>query len=223
MQDPVLLDLLTYWERLRADRVAPLRSELDPREIRGALDHTFILEHTGPDDVRFRLAGSSVCDRMGMELRGMPARSVIDPDSRAKFDAILTDLLADPKIVELHSQPNSADHSVGTARMLLLPMQSEAGSINRILGCISQAGLAQSPPRRFVITKQKTTRIVSSQTPRPTVFARGFAESEPEYSAGSPAPKSPEPPVFQSFEGGKRPDSVRGRITRPNLQIVKDE
>ncbi len=44
MQDPVILYLLNYWERLRAGRIAPMRSELDPREIRDALDHTFILD-----------------------------------------------------------------------------------------------------------------------------------------------------------------------------------
>ena len=79
---PVIKEVEAYWEGLRAGRLVPLRSEIDPREIRGALEHTFILEHTKLNEIRFRLAGNKLGDLLGMELRGMPAYALIAPECR---------------------------------------------------------------------------------------------------------------------------------------------
>ncbi|MCB2111761.1 MAG: PAS domain-containing protein, partial [Rhodobacteraceae bacterium] len=59
-----------YWEALRAGREVPYRSEIDPRGIESALEHTFVLERIAPRIARFRLAGVHLCDLMGMEVRG---------------------------------------------------------------------------------------------------------------------------------------------------------
>ncbi|MCP5086282.1 MAG: PAS domain-containing protein [Rhodobacteraceae bacterium] len=221
MQDPVILELIAYWERLRAGRIAPTRSEIDPREIRNALEHTFILEYCGPQNVRFRLAGTTLCDSMGMELRGMPARSVIAPKARNAFDTVLADLPETPRIVELGLQAGRPGHG-SSARMLLLPMQDGNGCINRVLGCVTRSGTVQSTPQRFVITKQKSTRIISSQAVRQVTFAAGMAEPHPEYTPALTTPKPTETPVFHSFTGGKRPGPARTRKTRPNLRLVRD-
>lgn len=37
IKNPVLVEILEYWERLRDGRNAPLRSEVDPRQIENAL------------------------------------------------------------------------------------------------------------------------------------------------------------------------------------------
>ena len=223
MQDPVILDLLSYWERLRAGRIAPMRSELDPREIRGALDHTFVLELTRYGTVRFRLAGIKICDLMGMELRGMPAHSVVDLDERKVFDAVLADLLADPKIVELQLVNRQARPNLGTARMLLLPMRSETGKISRILGCVSVHGGRSDPPQRFAITERKDTRIVSSQKVKPEQIATGFAEPQEDFTPRPAKPKPVENPHFQSVQGGNSLNPEKMRKTRPHLRLVKDE
>ncbi|NQW14520.1 MAG: PAS domain-containing protein, partial [Rhodobacter sp.] len=61
MKNPVLVEILEYWERLRDGRNAPLRSEVDPRQIENALEHAFILERVQADHVRFRIAGIQIC------------------------------------------------------------------------------------------------------------------------------------------------------------------
>lgn len=201
MRDPVLVELLSYWERLRAGRVAPPRSELDPREILSALDHTFILDLTRMGDVRFRLSGMFLNTLMGMDLRGMPARSVIALDSRDQFDDILDDLLCEPKIVELRLAGRVGTPGQATGRMLLLPMVNDAGELTRVLGCLTVDGPRGEPPMRLSVEEVVTTRIVGAEIPvDPEPRQAGFAESA--------AP----------FEGPRRLSSEK-----PYLRLVRDE
>ena len=76
MKHGVTQTLYNYWDNLRGARPAPNRSEVDPGEIRGLLGDTFILETNGPQDVRYRLAGTRLCSAHCRELKGrnFPAR-----------------------------------------------------------------------------------------------------------------------------------------------------
>lgn len=220
MQDPVLLDLLNYWERLRGGRIAPLRSEIDPREFRGALEYTFILELTKLNQIRFRLAGSKLCDLLGMELRGMPAYALIASDSRDYFTDILTELLADPKVIHLQLTSQPEGFGEQTAQMLLLPMRNDAGQINRILGCVSSIDARIKPPSRFTISGKKTTRIVSSQPVMHDHVSAGFAERTQQFT---PRTKPTGKPVLHGLDGGRKLDRSRMPRTRPYLRLVTDD
>ncbi|MEM6618825.1 MAG: PAS domain-containing protein [Pseudomonadota bacterium] len=212
MQDPILVDLLGYWERLRAGRVAPVRSDLDPREIKAALENTFILEMKAPGNLRFRLAGLKLCDLMGMDLRGMPARSLIAVDDRTRFDAVLDDMLAEPKIVELRlAHRDGAARS--DARMLLLPMQNDHGEICRVLGCMVVTGAPVSPPQRFALKAVETTRIIAGEEshtvhPRPQVHA-GLAESAAAFT--------------RPHNAGRQGHSRRLSAEKPYLRLVRND
>ena len=63
--------LFNYWEKLRADRPAPTRGEVEPSDIRNLLGDTFILEISGSgDDIIYRLAGTRLCTANCRELKG---------------------------------------------------------------------------------------------------------------------------------------------------------
>ncbi len=153
----------------------------------------------------------------------MPARSVIDLDARDEFDSILADLLGDPKIIELQLTDRQINVVSGTARMLLLPMQNDSGKICRVLGCISFLGAKTSPPRRFLISNQKTTRIVSTQKVTPEQIVTGFAEKQDSFKPPPSRPERVEKPSLQSLDGGCSLDRARMRKTRPKLWLVKDD
>jgi hypothetical protein len=216
MQDPIIIDLLSYWESLRAGRVAPMRSELDPREISSVLEHTFVLEYNHALDVRFRLAGIKLCEMMGMELRGMPARSLIELGHRDELSRIVDDLIHDPKIVELQLRSNENKGGM-TARMLLLPMQDQKGKIARILGCLTFNGANMQHPQRFEIEKVKTTRIVGVMNTTAPQQVTGFAEDTDAYEG----PTSFTKPTMPTKTGGNRtPRLVAGK---PYLRLVKGD
>lgn len=216
MQDPVIVDLLSYWESLRAGRVAPMRSELDPREITGALEHTFVLEYNGSLDVRFRLAGMKLCDMMGMELRGMPARALIEIGHRDELARIIDDLISDPKIVELQLA-SDANKGQLTARMLMLPMQDQNGKITRILGCLTAQGPTMQHPQRFAIEKVKTTRIVGVMDTTEPQLPAGFSEQDEPFLGPTEFTK----PTMPSKSG--KPRTERLIAGKPYLRLVKDD
>lgn len=178
MKNPILVELLDHWERLRGGRIAPQRSEIDPRQIENALQHAFILERVADGEARFRIAGMDLCALMGMEVRAMPATSIIQPDDRAVFSGILEKLFTKPEIVELTLEAANPGRTALGADMLLLPMTNETGKITRVLGCLVANGTPTDTPHRFAIKARKVTRIVASDYKPARPQTAGFAEAQ---------------------------------------------
>ena len=63
-------ELYSYWDRLRGTESAPLRSAIEPSDIRRILADTFIAEAIDPTRYNIRLAGTRVCALYGTELKG---------------------------------------------------------------------------------------------------------------------------------------------------------
>lgn len=68
MRHPASRALFTYWNELRRDRVAPRRLEIEPARISDRLLDTFVLERIGPAGYRFRLTGTRVTSRFGLDV-----------------------------------------------------------------------------------------------------------------------------------------------------------
>jgi hypothetical protein len=62
--------LVGYWSRLRNGRDVPDQTDIDPRAIKRMLSHVFILDAANPARPIYRLAGTGLCERYGMELKG---------------------------------------------------------------------------------------------------------------------------------------------------------
>lgn len=215
MNDLMLSSLRTYWDRLRAGRIAPYRAEIDPRQFEQALENMFIVERLAPTNMRIRLAGMKICDMMGMEVRGMQPSFLIDEPDRTRFDRLLNVVMSEPAVVELTlSAPNRA----GTygASMLLMPLRSDFGDINRVIGCTSGDGEFFAPPLAFRIDEVAVSPVEPGPAPLPETPARtpmpGFAEPAPSFSgapilrsiAGNPdAPLKPRGPTKLRVIEGK--------------------
>ncbi|CAN1506387.1 Protein of unknown function DUF1457 [Rhabdaerophilaceae bacterium] len=80
--------LYTYWNQLSAGRIAPERSEIDPKAIAQQLGDMFILdgEVTG---FRFRLAGSRLVQAVGRDVTGTAFLSIFDASALAMADDII--------------------------------------------------------------------------------------------------------------------------------------
>ena len=68
--------LFQYWNRLRAGRPAPKRTEIEPADIKTLLADTFILEKDARGEAVFRLAGTRLCASYGRELKGFAFASL---------------------------------------------------------------------------------------------------------------------------------------------------
>ena len=208
-----------YWEDLRGTRLMPKRSEIDPRGIETALEHTFVLERIAPGMARLRIAGSHLSDLMGMEVRGMPMTSFITPSGRRQLSDALEEVFQRPAVCELRLAAESGrDKPIMDARIILLPLKSDLGDVSRILGCFVAQGDIGRSPRRFDVVGVKIRPISASAaapetqepkaTPKPAAIPtqiKGFSEDKPSFE---PAPT-------------KRPPAKGGDI--PYLRLVKSE
>jgi len=68
---PRVRQLRDYWESKRHGRIVPARADIDPAEIKSLLPNLLIAEFfTDPLRVRFRLAGTRVCEAFGYNIAG---------------------------------------------------------------------------------------------------------------------------------------------------------
>jgi len=194
MNDLMLSSLKSYWDRLRAGRVAPYRAEIDPRQFESALENTFIVEKLAPETMRVRLAGTKICEMMGMEVRGMEPASLIEPEDRVRFERLLNVVMNEPAVVELKlAAPNRA--GVYRATMLLMPLRSDFGDINRVIGCTSGDGDLFAAPLAFSIEDVAVTPVEPSQSMDTRTAMPGFADARAEFSGAAQVPK------LRSIEG----------------------
>lgn len=176
-QNPILRQIWRHWEALRSGRIAPMRRELDPTAIAAALENAFILEQAGPGLTRFRLAGLGLCDLMGMELRGMPADSLIHDDARLRYAEAVDRVFASGEIVEMRLVPRGGAPDAA-AELLILPMRDDFGRLNRALGAlVANPQALVRTPCRFDIVDVAHTRVVTMATDRAEAPHPGLAEA----------------------------------------------
>jgi hypothetical protein len=194
MNDLMLSSLKSYWERLRAGRIAPYRAEIDPRQFETALENMFIVKRIAPDNMRIRLAGMKICEMMGMEVRGMEPGFLVDDEDRLRFERLLNVVMGEPSVVELRL---AAEGRGGRYRatMLLMPLRSDFGEINRVLGCTSGQGDIVAPPLAFRIEDVAVTPIEPNAPADMRQALPGFAEEQASFDAGGSGPR------LRSIEG----------------------
>lgn len=167
--------LRTHWDKLCDGNQVPLRSDIDPRAIPDALDSLFMLERLNPEDVRCRIAGLTICEMMGMEVRGLSPMTFFTDGSRPRFAAVMNEVMSVPKIARLGLEATDKLGNNGIAEMILLPLRSDFGEVTRIIGCVTPLSAGFTAPVRFHIKTIDLENIalkVTSQAEK----AFGFAE-----------------------------------------------
>jgi hypothetical protein len=225
MHFPALKTVEAYWDGLRNGRPVPARSEIDPRGMQSALEYAFILERIALGVARFRLAGMHLTDLMGMEVRGMPLTAMFVPESRAKISEALEAVFETPQITVITLK---AERGIGRgvmdAQLLLCPLKSDLGDVNRVLGCLQSKGEIGRQPRRFEVVDVQSRPLLSDNpteqsfatTPAGTPVPAGFAEAKKAYDdhAAKDAGKNEAKPH------ASMPQRPKGK---PVLRLIKAE
>lgn len=128
--------LVGYWSRLRSGRSVPDQTAIDPRAIKRILSHVFILDAADPTCPTYRLAGTSHCDRYGMELRGMNFLARWEMQSRGTIIQMMRKSLTSAEPICLSF---AVETERGTAQMetVLAPLNFAGCTPSRFIG-ISQ-------------------------------------------------------------------------------------
>ena len=128
-------ELYDYWRRCFRSGAIPYRNDIDPIAIPHLLPGVSLLDaEDGPEAIRYRLAGTRVCQIYGDELTG---RGVFDLDLEKKGDywrAVYRQVLMDrlPMQGVVRGPVAHRDHLL--LFWLRLPLRNEAGKVSRILG-----------------------------------------------------------------------------------------
>ncbi|MEM9911944.1 MAG: PAS domain-containing protein [Pseudomonadota bacterium] len=205
---------VNYWEGMRRGGDVPLRSTIDPRGIENLLSHAFIAEKVTPGLARLRVAGTHLSDLMGMEVRGMPLSSLIDPSHRDRLSDAMVNLFEQPARIRINLYaPGSVRRTALSGALIILPLRSDLGDISRALGCLVTHGAIGQAPRRFEITDCRIT-------PLDLKVDDGKATSK----ASSQFNK---PPAVQASEK-RKPDAAevqtqRHTSERPYLRLVRND
>ncbi|QPC88729.1 PAS domain-containing protein [Mesorhizobium sp. NBSH29] len=128
--------LFQYWDRLRADRIAPLRTDIEPADIKKLLADTFILEKDARGEAVFRLAGTRLCATYGRELKGFSFISLWKEKDQRLVRRLSQNVFSSQSVVVLTFEGVSREGRTSFFELLLLPL--DGGSANpRCLGIVS--------------------------------------------------------------------------------------
>jgi hypothetical protein len=144
--------LYSYWNELRAGRLAPQRLEIEPSRIVGILSDTFMLERVDAATYQFRLAGTRLCELFGSELRGRNFLDDWSTEDRAWLVRDLTTVCEQGAVAVLGFEGSSDNRHRVELEAVLLPLVHGTSKIGRLMGAISTASsphwLDSEPLRR---------------------------------------------------------------------------
>jgi hypothetical protein len=130
-------ELLDYWKRLKGERSAPERTDIDPGAIRSLLADVFILEFDARRGLPFRVAGGRTNALFGRELRGRSFLELWTPDDREDVLGLAGAALDEARPVVIAGLARPTDHAALAIETLLLPLRHNGQTHARLLGAFT--------------------------------------------------------------------------------------
>ncbi|MEY4879099.1 MAG: hypothetical protein RJB62_568 [Pseudomonadota bacterium] len=184
---------------MRQGRAAPDQADIDPKALKRLLPFVFLLDARPEGGFVYRLAGTTLCERYGTELRGKNFMAHWDTDSRNRLDGLLRQSLASNLPLCLTSVGATEDCRMIEIETVLMPITYGSEQAERYLG-IAQVLTDVSPLIGRSITFE---RLVSSALVR---------EDETLTTIELP-PSAPPPPRAVNEDGQRHPRA-------PHLRLV---
>lgn len=157
-----------YWNRQRAHRPAPQRSDIDPAAIRHALGDSFMLAADFADQPVFRLAGTRVCALFGREMKGESFSALWTEDGRKPIEDLLAIMDVEAAAAVAGLVGRTEDGNATDIEMLLLPLAHTGQARIRALGVLAPT----VPPYWLGFTAVETLEIVGLRHIGPEVKSR---------------------------------------------------
>lgn len=182
---PPIRQAEAYWTALFDEcGGVPLRSSVDPRGLQGVLDHAFMLERRDDAGAMFRLSGQLLCRMAAQDLRGQPFLSLFCDTAQPRLAAVLDHMFEAPAVAQLALHCVRAP--VAAASMVLMPLRSDDGTIDRALGVMVANPIPVDPPHLFDLenAELRSVRDRRGAWPEPAIQPSGphraaaFAETQ---------------------------------------------
>jgi hypothetical protein len=190
--------LVGYWNRLRRGRDIPDQCDIDPRAIKRMLPFVFILDAADPTQPHYRLAGTSLCERFGFELKSSAFLAHWEAGSRSSLTLLMRQSLALKQPVSISSFGTAPEGALVEMETVIAPITFGADKPTRFVGIVQ----VLSDPSPLAGRPIAFQRLIGSQ------FVR---EDEP-LSVYIPPP--PAPPAAPSLRSHPKAPHLRLVISR---------
>lgn len=132
-------DIFDYWNALRGEQDAPLKSQIEPGAIPHLLSSLFILETEADRQIRFRLAGTKICDLFGHDLRGERFSALWANGQNEDIERTAKGVMdhAIPTLFNATGYSTAGHHAA--FEIIMMPLRSPEGGCDRLLGAIAPA------------------------------------------------------------------------------------
>lgn len=211
MNNRTLQSLFGYWNELRRGRVAPRRLEIEPSRISAILAETFMLERAATNSYPFRLAGTKLCEHLGVELRGTDFLDGWNEDDRHTLEHQLASVCTQGSVSLLTVEMSSGPRHRLVMEAILLPLLHGGDSIGRVLGAMS----ATSAPAWLSTEQLSQRRLIRHEAIWPDGRPHSLLERAPLAAPFLPGKDDPRRgagrPMFRVLDGGRafaKPDKV---------------
>lgn len=131
------IDIFDYWNALRGEQDAPLKSQIEPGAIRHLLSSLFILEAEADRHIRFRLAGTKICDLFGRDLSGERFSILWARGQHEDIERTAAGVMdhAIPALFNATGYSTAGHHAA--FEIIMMPLRSPEGGCRRLLGAIA--------------------------------------------------------------------------------------
>ena len=198
--------LYDYWNEIRKGRKAPRRFEIEPARIAGALPNTFILEIGRVSSLRFRLAGTALCEYYKQELRGTNFLDLWCEADREAISTLVAAVADQGAVGTLLFRAGITKDRMARFECVLLPLVNSGKRVSRILGSI----VPFDPPFWLGTVEFTRQKLDDVSLVWPDNAPKFLASTERPVLEPAPAPMDREPsilksdrkPRFKVYEGG---------------------
>lgn len=129
--------LFKYWTRKRGRRRAPVRSDIDPADIRHILADTFILTADFVNEIRVRLAGTRICALFAREIKGEAFEDLWSEVSREQVRELVAAVVDENIGVVAGVHGRTEQDAEIDLELLLLPLASDGRTRVRAVGALA--------------------------------------------------------------------------------------
>lgn len=196
--------LIGYWSRLRKGREIPDQTDIDPRAIKRMLSQIFILDAVNPGRPTYRLAGTSLCEKFGMELKGTSFLQHWEGQSGVALGSLLRQALKTRQPICLSSIGATADCGMVELETILAPISFNGAEPTRFIGMT----LTLSDPVQLGGRPVAFQRLIASQLIREDEPASAFVAPPPPPPPSQILRKHARAPYLRLVVSQDRPETL---------------
>ncbi len=130
---PQFHTLFNYWKDVRNSAIVPPAASVDPASIPQLLKDITILDLNTPDEIIYRLAGTAIVERTGMDPTGLNLLTLVPEHSRSFSSKTLFQVAQHPAGLVLEYENILRNGKRAEMESLYLPIQSATPNQMRLI------------------------------------------------------------------------------------------